>query len=119
MKRIHWLILLLFGFLWFLYWEPSYWNNNGYNLSADPGNPGELSLTNPKSFVMVDFVSKIGGNDKYIIVESNNDIEIKYWIIEKDSEKKRIEGPLSLEEFKNRKKHLFIDKLKFEKEFDK
>lgn len=119
MKGKHWIYLLVFGFILFCYWDPSYWSNNGYDLSSDPGRPGELSLTNPNNIVLAEFVSKIGGNDDYIIVESKSEKKTEYWIIKQKAEKNEREGPLSLNEFKNRKTELLIDKLKFEKNFKK
>jgi|TARA_B110000037_G_C16963327_1_gene441895 hypothetical protein len=119
MKRKYWVVLLAIGIIWFLYWDPSYWNSNGYNLSSDPGRPGELSLTNPNNIVLAEFVSKIGGNKDYIIVESKNEKKTEYWIIKQKTKNNQKEGPLNFNEFKNRKTELFISELKFEKNFKK
>jgi hypothetical protein len=78
MKGKYWIVLLLFGIIYFFYWDPSYWNNNDYNLSSDPGRPGELSLTNSNNIVVAEFVSKIGGNEDYIIIESKSEKKIEY-----------------------------------------
>tara|TARA_B110000046_G_scaffold144849_1_gene151978 strand:- start:189 stop:548 length:360 start_codon:yes stop_codon:yes gene_type:complete len=117
MKGKYWIVLLVFGMIWFFYWDPPYWSNNGYNLSSDPGRPGELSLTNPSSIVLADFVSRIGGNEDYIIVESKSKRKTEYWIIKQKAENKKREGPFDLNEFENRKIELLIDDLKFEENF--
>lgn len=119
MKGKHWIILLVIGIVWFFYWDPSYWNNNGYNLSSDPGRPGELSLTNPNSIVLAEFVSKIGGNEDYIIVESQNEKKTEYWIIKQKAEKNKREGPFNINEFEKRKIELSINEMKFEEKFKK
>lgn len=100
----------------FFYWDPSYWNNNDYNLSSDPGRSGELSLTNLNNIIVAEFVSKIGGNQDYIIIESKSEKKTEYWIIK---QKAKREGPFNLKEFENRKKELLINNLEFEKNFKK
>jgi hypothetical protein len=119
MKSKSWVILIVFGIICFFYWDPSYWNSNGYNLSSDPGRPGELSLINQNNIVLAECVSKIGENENYILVESKGEKKTEYWIIKKKLENNQREGPLNLNEFENRKKELLINELKFEENFKK
>jgi len=108
----------------------TYWSEDNYEVQDNPGEPCKTlyyELEDGAGIGRVDYVTKIGSNDRFLIIESiitSKNEKAQYWIIDKMKDKPTFnggeirEGPLSLDSFKDRKKQLGIEGLTFEKEFD-
>ncbi len=101
------------------------WSDGEYYVTDNPGSPSSLTLY-IESHGRVNNVEKIGSNENYIIVQSKekptNSIE-EYWILDKTKDNyllnsnEIMEGPLSFQQFKVRKKIYGISDLEFSEEF--
>ena len=81
-----------------------------------------IFVTREKSYALIDSVLKIGFNAKYLIVLSyraHRD-SLEYWIVDKSvqepdkiEKRENLEGPMDSAKFRDRKKILDLDSLKF------
>ena len=106
------------------------WREEKYYVQDDAGSAyGKTlyyELENGNGVGRVEFVSKIGSDDKYLIIESQQTTENQkeYWILDKTKDggqfnaSQIVEGPLSKSEFLNKKKEYGIGNLEFIREFD-
>ncbi len=104
--------------------ERTYWNDEKYEITDNPGIAScktlYLKLDNGDGIGRVDFISRIGSNNTYIIAESIKNGMKEYWILNKgkDSENynasEYIEGPFDISTFDIRREELEILQLDFE-----
>ena len=98
-----------------------FWKDGNYEISNDPVMPDCKSLYYTHHG-RVSCVSKIGSNEKYIIVQSNEPNR-KYWFINKAKDDyllndfEIVEGPYDLQTFNKLKIKKGIANLNFEEEF--
>lgn len=132
MRRLTFLVtfFLLFSLTSCLDWGRTYWSEDNYEVQDNPGIACKTlyyELGDGSGIGRVDYVSKIGSNDRFLIIESldtSKNGKVQYWIIDKKKDKPTFngdeitDGPLSLDSFKTRKKQLGIESQTFEKEFD-
>lgn len=132
MRRLTFLmtIYILFSLTSCLDWGRTYWSEDNYEVQENPGISCKTlyyKLENGTGIGRVDYVSKIGSNDCFLIIESidtSKNGKAQYWIIDKKKDKPTFNGneitvgPLSIDSFNTRKKQLSIENLTFEKDFD-
>ncbi len=123
-------ILTFFSLTSCLDWGRTYWSEDNYKVRNNPGEPSKTlyyELGDGAGIGRVNYITKIGSNERFLIIESfdtSKNEKCQYWIIDKKKDKPTFngdeirEGPLSLGSFKARKKELGIGELTFEKEFD-
>lgn len=117
--------MILVGiFIFFLrcnYFDNVYWKDGVYVIKDNPVISNCKSLYNI-DHGRVDFVTKIGANENFIIIESKDQI-LEYWIINKTKDNQlknpneKVEGPFDSKEFIKIKAQNGISTLKFEKDF--
>lgn len=111
--------------------ERTYWSNGDYSIWSNPGNISSKTLyydlESGSGHGRVNYVSQIGSNDRYIVVESSNpelENEKQYWILDKSKDEplfnadEIIEGPFDLKNFQLRKIELKINNLDFDKKIE-
>lgn len=114
-------ILIVIFFVRCNYIDNVYWKEGDYIITSNPVIPDCKSLYNI-DHGRVDFVTKIGANENFIIIESKDQI-LEYWIINKtkDNQLKNpneiVEGPFDSKEFIKIKAQKRISSLKFEEVF--
>jgi hypothetical protein len=106
--------------------ERTYWSDDHYSVWDNPGNISSKTLyyvlDTGSGHGRVNYVSQIGSNKRYIVVESTKSKQEKeYWILDKSKDEpllnadEIIEGPFNLTNFQLRKIELKINNLNFEK----
>ena len=103
------------------------WKDGEYTIDTHPAIPSSKSLyidvpTGGK-IGRKNYVTKIGSDDNYIIIESKSDMELEYWILDKKKDNpyynanEIVEGPYTKLEFQNKKREREIEAT-FEKSFN-
>ena len=89
----------------------------------DSCNKLSFVTTEGKEYKRLECIFKIGGNDHFIIAQTNQNTNIKYWIINKDKDNSKlmpaqiVEGPLDSIQFIIRKREFNINEIDFQIEF--
>ncbi|HBF89418.1 MAG TPA: hypothetical protein DDX39_12320 [Bacteroidales bacterium] len=112
--------------------EKTYWSEGNYYVTDNPGETSCKTLYykigNNDGIGRVDYVSKIGFNKNFIIVETlNNETKNNrtYWILNKEKDNSKynaneiIEGLFIFNDFKKRTSELNILNILFTKDFQK
>ncbi len=107
----------------------TYWEEDNYYIQNDSGSAFGKSLYydlgDGNGIGRVEFVTKIGSGEKYLIIESQQKTENKkdYWILDKTKDHRLfnaseiVEGPYTESDFLNKKSEYGIENLKFTQEF--
>lgn len=101
----------------------TYWSEENYEVVDNPGKTScktlYFKLENGAGIGRVNFISRIGSNNSFIIAESIEEGIIEYWILNKEKDNKYynaneiIEGPFDINTFNKRKEELEIIRLDF------
>jgi hypothetical protein len=107
--------------------ERTYWSDDNYVVWDNPGNPSCKTLyydLNGAGHGRANYVSQIGSNESFIIVETTKNGEKEYWILNKKEDEPLLnaneimEGPFDLKMFHVRKEQLEISNLQFDERFE-
>ena len=108
--------------------ERTYWSDGNYVVWDDAANPSCKTLNydiNGSGHGRVECVTQIGSNERFIVVESIDDLKYnkkEYWILDKKKDNPLLnsneimEGPFTQAQFNKRKRELGISNIEFEKE---